>query len=246
MTLTEEVRNLQHQGLSDEQIIQSMRDRNVSYREIADALAQSRIKAAVEDSPQDQGGFSAPSPSGDYAGARSTEGMQPSIMITQSNQRPELAAPAPSQAYPDASAPQEYGAPYTDPYAQYAQPMGSSQGASPDMISEIADQIMTEKLGDIRKHLEKIIDMKTTFDSKVEYIDERLKKIEKVIDTLQTSVLRKVGDYVTNVADLKSELIETQKTFSKLLPSRNKPAQNNQQPQHHNKQHPQGKHHPHK
>jgi hypothetical protein len=241
MALSEEVRNLQQQGLSDEQIIQSMRDRNVSYREIADALAQSRIKAAVEDSPQDPNAYSAPSPSGEFAGTHSIEGMQPSIMTAPNMGRPELAAPSPSQNYPDAPAQQEYNTPYADPYSQYQQPMMPSTGASPDMISEIADQIMTEKLGDIRKHLEKIIDMKTTFDSKVEYIDERLKKIEKVIDTLQTSVLRKVGDYVTNVADLKSELIETQKTFNKLLPSRNKPQnQQNQQ----NKPHS-GKHHPH-
>jgi hypothetical protein len=244
MTLSEEVRSLQQQGLSDEQIIQSMRDRNVSYREIADALAQSRIKAAVEDSPQDPNAYSAPSPSGEFAGAHSTEGMQPSIMTAPNMGRPELAAPSPSQNYPDTPAQQEYNAPYADPYSQYQQPMMPSTGASPDMISEIADQIMTEKLGDIRKHLEKIIDMKTTFDSKVEYIDERLKKIEKVIDTLQTSVLRKVGDYVTNVADLKSELIETQKTFNKLLPSRNKP-QAQQQNHQHNRQH-QGKHHAHK
>jgi hypothetical protein len=95
MTLSEEVRSLQQQGLSDEQIIQSMRDRNVSYREIADALAQSRIKAAVEDSPQDPNAYSAPSPSGEFAGAHSTEGMQPSIMTAPNMGRPELAAPSP-------------------------------------------------------------------------------------------------------------------------------------------------------
>ncbi|MEK6824821.1 MAG: hypothetical protein AABY02_03115, partial [Nanoarchaeota archaeon] len=153
-------------------------------------------------------------------------------------------------------APHEYGQQYTDSYVQYSQQPQSQQGASPDLIAEIADQIMTEKLGDIRKHLEKIIDMKTTFDSKIEYVDERLKKIEKIIDALQLSILRKVGDYVTNVQDLKSELLETQKTFSKLLPSRNKPTQStqqhhNQQPHHdksheHNQSHQQqGKHHPH-
>ncbi|MEK6896637.1 MAG: hypothetical protein AABX12_04230 [Nanoarchaeota archaeon] len=255
MTLTEEIKNLQQQGFSDEQIIQSLREKNISYREIADALAQSRIKAAVEDpNTEPQNAFSAPSPTEEYAGTRPMEGMEPSIMVTESNQRPELTAPSPT--YADTPSPQEYGQQYTDSYVQYSQQPQSQQGASPDLIAEIADQIMTEKLGDIRKHLEKIIDMKTTFDSKIEYVDERLKKIEKIIDALQLSILRKVGDYVTNVQDLKSELLETQKTFSKLLPSRNKPTQStqqhhNQQPHHdksheHNQSHQQqGKHHPH-
>ncbi|HLC54038.1 MAG TPA: hypothetical protein VJK07_00220 [Candidatus Nanoarchaeia archaeon] len=248
MTLTEDIKNLQQQGFSDEQIIQSLREKNVSYREIADALAQSRIKAAVEDpNTEPQNAFPAPSPSEEYAGTRPMEGMEPSIMATESNQRPELTAPSPT--YADTPSPQEYGQQYADSYAQYAQQPQSQQGASPDLIAEIADQIMTEKLGDIRKHLEKIIDMKTTFDSKIEYVDERLKKIEKIIDALQLSILRKVGDYVTNVQDLKSELLETQKTFSKLLPSRNKPAQSaqhqNTQQHHQNQRHQQGKHHPH-
>ena len=248
MTLTEDIKNLQQQGFSDEQIIQSLREKNVSYREIADALAQSRIKAAVEDpNTEPQNAFPAPSPSEEYAGTRPMEGMEPSIMATESNQRPEITAPSPT--YADTPSPQEYGQQYADSYAQYAQQPQSQQGASPDLIAEIADQIMTEKLGDIRKHLEKIIDMKTTFDSKIEYVDERLKKIEKIIDALQLSILRKVGDYVTNVQDLKSELLETQKTFSKLLPSRNKPAQSaqhqNTQQHHQNQRHQQGKHHPH-
>ena len=248
MTLTEDIKNLQQQGFSDEQIIQSLREKNVSYREIADALAQSRIKAAVEDpNTEPQNAFPAPSPSEEYAGTRPMEGMEPSIMATESNQRPEITAPSPT--YADTPSPQEYGQQYADSYAQYAQQPQSQQGASPDLIAEIADQIMTEKLGDIRKHLEKIIDMKTTFDSKIEYVDERLKKIEKIIDALQLSILRKVGDYVTNVQDLKSELLETQKTFSKLLPSRNKPAQSaqhqNTQQHHQNQHHQQGKHHPH-
>jgi len=178
MTLTEDIKNLQQQGFSDEQIIQSLREKNVSYREIADALAQSRIKAAVEDpNTEPQNAFPAPSPSEEYAGTRPMEGMEPSIMATESNQRPELTAPSPT--YADTPSPQEYGQQYADSYAQYAQQPQSQQGASPDLIAEIADQIMTEKLGDIRKHLEKIIDMKTTFDSKIEYVDERLKKIEE-------------------------------------------------------------------
>ena len=113
------------------------------------------------------------------------------------------------------------------------------------MISEISEQVVAEKLSEIRKHLEKIIDLKTSFESKIEYLDERLKRLEKTIDTLQSAVLRKVGDYVTNVQDLKSELIQTQKSFEKLLPQHKHQSQQDQQQhnQSQNSQHSQHKQH---
>jgi len=91
---------------------------------------------------------------------------------------------------------------------------------SPDTITEISEQVVSEKIAEIRKHLEKVMDFKTTIETKTESIEERLRHIEKIIDVLQSSVLRKVGDYTTNIADIKRELIETQtqKTFTKLVP----------------------------
>ncbi|MEK6836617.1 MAG: hypothetical protein AABX94_03040, partial [Nanoarchaeota archaeon] len=82
------------------------------------------------------------------------------------------------------------------------------------------EQIVSEKLTDVRKKMEKMSLFKTEFETKTEAMEERLKRIEKIIDTLQSSVLRKVGDYVTNVEDLKHEMIETQKTFAKVLGSK--------------------------
>ena len=145
--------------------------------------------------------------------------------------------PQPGEYYPPAPS-SEYPSPYQDQYQQpYGQSYSSSSPAtSADLISEISEQVVAEKLSEIRKHLEKIVDMKVTFESKIEYIDERLKRLEKTIDTLQSSVLRKVGDYVTNVQDLKSEMVATQKTFEKLLPSHKHHPQN-QEARHHSHEH---------
>ena len=96
----------------------------------------------------------------------------------------------------------------------------TSAALSSDTITEISEQIVSEKLSDIRKKMEKLISMKTEMEAKTESIEERLKRIEKIIDSLQSSVLRKVGDYVTNVEDIKRELIETQKTMGKALGSK--------------------------
>lgn len=227
MTPLEDVRKMQMQGASDDQIIQTLRDRGIPYKDIAEALTQTRIKAAVEQNePEPQ------SSQADRENAYQTQvqqDMQPSIMNTP-QQPPVLEqAPAPGQQVqyaPEYAAPSPGGQAYAYPQqqadyaAQYGYPAAypTQAGASPDLVTEIAEQIMAEKLGEVRKSIDKVIDLKTTVESRIEYLDERLKRLEKLIDTLQTSVLRKVGDYVTNVQDLKNELIETQKTFTKFVP----------------------------
>ena len=81
------------------------------------------------------------------------------------------------------------------------------------------------------------MELKNVLGSKIDYMEERLKRIEKTIDILQSSVLRKVGDYITDVQDIKAELIETQKSLSKVFPEISKSTV-------HHSTHP--AHHPHK
>ena len=95
-----------------------------------------------------------------------------------------------------------------------------STGLSSEAISEIAEQAVNEKLSLLRADLEKILDFKNSADAKMEMLDERLKRIEKILDRLQLSILQKVGEYMTNVDDLKKELLETQKTFTAVTKSR--------------------------
>lgn len=248
MTVLEEVKRMQQQGSNDEQIIQSLRERGVEYKEIADSLAQSRIKAAVEQPDTDPNVYpgGTPEPSSDT-------NMERSIM---NQQEPELIPPTPGAG---GYAPQQPQGGYTvqqpQDYntGQYAEGYGQNQqySASPDLTTEIAEQVVAEKFSEIRKHLEKIADMKSTVEAKMEYLDERLKRIEKIIDTLQSSILRKVGDYVTNVDDIKRELIETQKTFAKLIPAAHKSSEarpkspNPQHQQHQNHQNQHQNNHPH-
>lgn len=103
-------------------------------------------------------------------------------------------------------------------YAQQSQEYGqySQQALSAETIAEIAEQTITEKLSFLRTDLEKILSFKNSMDAKVEMLDERIKRIEKIIDRLQLSILQKVGEYLTNTNDLKNELIETQKTVESI------------------------------
>jgi len=100
---------------------------------------------------------------------------------------------------------------------QYSQYDSGQYSSNSDVISEIAEQVVTEKLSSLKNSLEAVYDLKNTIETKIESFDERIKRIEKIIDRLQLSVLQKVGEYLTNVDDIKKELIETQKTFKSLL-----------------------------
>ena len=87
---------------------------------------------------------------------------------------------------------------------------------------KLTGKVIQEKLEDTSEKLKQIASFKTSIEAKIESIDSRLTRIEKVIDRLQLSVLQKVGDYIINVDDIKKELIETQKSFKSLLPELDK------------------------
>ena len=97
-------------------------------------------------------------------------------------------------------------------YQQYQYP----PSVSSDTITEIAEQVVSEKLSKIKTQLEKTIDIKSTAEAKLSHLEERLQRIEKIIDELQLSILQKVGEQMTSVSDLKKELFETQKSFNAI------------------------------
>ena len=220
MGTLEEIRQMQQSGMGETEIIARLQDQGISYREISEALAQSRIKSAVEGQTNDlipvesQFDQSAEQSMMDQTlsqdrnmsspqEAMQVQGMQPSLMQQPLQQEQQ-------EYYPqyDQNAPNSGGHDY------------NSVALSSDTIMEISEQIISEKLSDVRKKMEKLISTKTELEAKTESIEERLKRIEKIIDSLQSSVLRKVGDYVTNVEDIKREIVETQKTIGKVIGSK--------------------------
>ena len=113
---------------------------------------------------------------------------------------------------------------YQDSYPEYSN-YGSSSSFSADTISEIAEQAVVEKLSSMRNEMDAILDTKSLLDSKINSLDERLKRLEKMIDRIQLSVLQRVGEYVSNVEDIKREMVETQKSFKSLLNQKNQPEE---------------------
>ena len=69
----------------------------------------------------------------------------------------------------------------------------------------------------MKNQIRDLIQINSLMKSKIENFDERLKKIESVIDEIQISVIKKIGSFGQNISDLKNEMIEMSNNFSKVL-----------------------------
>lgn len=205
MTTLDDIKRMQKEGKSEEEIVETLQSQGIPKNEIYDSLTQTKIKQAVSGSEE------AP----ELPVGAQFEGMSPSLTTEAEAPVPEeLPAPSPEQAPQEQQYYAQTGAAEA-PQEQYYQQQ--SYAPTSETISEISEQIVTEKLSSIRSKLEKAIDNKTKLEAQIGFIDERLKRIETIIDKLQLSILQKVGSYVNNVEDIKREMVETQKSFKSLL-----------------------------
>ena len=204
MSIIEEIEKMRLEGRPDQEINLALREQGFSKQEVSEALSQTQIKEAV----MSQNQLEAPQPGStqDYQSGygnyqqSSQEQLQPSMLPQEQQQE------ANQQEYQEPQQQQGYG---NYQYDQYS----SSPNVSTDTITEIVEQIVFEKISQMKTQFEKVLDLKTTLETKLAHMDERLQRIERVIDRLQISILQKVGEYLVNVSDLKKELVETQKSF---------------------------------
>src|SRR3989338_2611025 len=225
------IKQMQAEGKSEQEIIASLHDQNVPEEEITNALTQIKIKQAVAETPEhliEEEKETERPKTASFQGMQASMMSQPKSPPEEQEAPPETPAPIP-QANQTPQAPQYQEQSFQQSYQQNFQPQypayqeqqyqqPSEISLSSDTISEIAEQVVMEKIQSLRKELEKSVDSRTLVQSRIEFIDERLKRIEKIIDRLQLSILQKVGEYTTNIEDIKHELIETQKTFKAMAP----------------------------
>ena len=228
MSVIEEIKIMRQSGKSEPEIMRELQQRGLSRQEIINVISQTKIKEAVNLPPADF----------ESNMSQEFENMPPGLSAQQEQIPLPLTPPTPvpselqdqtAQTQTYSQSPQQYPQeiysqeaypqpPQTYDYDYNNQQYPASQSISADTISEIAEQIVTERLAKIRNQLEKITDLKTMAETKVAHIDERLQRIEKIIDRLQLSILQKIGEYTSDVSDLKKELVETQKSFKTLTP----------------------------
>jgi len=84
-------------------------------------------------------------------------------------------------------------------------------------MSEIAEQVVTEKLEDYKSKVGDIHSFKTQTQNKINDLDDRLKRIENSIDKLQQSVLGKIGEFGESSAMIHQDLNNLHGTVSKMM-----------------------------
>mgnify|MGYP001615734337 CR=1 FL=1 len=183
-----------------EQVTQ-MRRENKSDEEIISALRNQGISprdindalnhAQIKSAVSDIMGedMQAPSPNGEEQYENQNYGSYP-----QNAQQNQVYTPQPQQAY-------------------------YPQQNNTDTIVEVASQVFEEKISDVVKKVDSTEEFKTLTKAKLEHMDERLKRVEAIIDRLQSAILEKIGAYGSNIESIKKEMSMMQDSFGKALGS---------------------------
>ncbi len=243
MSILEQVLELKKGGVSDKDIIIEMQQRGIPPKEIDSALQQASIKDAVMQSSGDFSPNQAPQQYEDNSNALMESFQDP-------NQTKDIGGEQyySSQNYGEASAPQaeepyapqqadqgyyqpqtqDYGAPAPGPSQEFANYDDQQQevyepslGLDSETITEIAEQVVLDKTKEMRAQLENTNEFKSIAKAKIDHIEDRLHRIEQMIDKLQLSILDKVGSYVGGVEHIKKEMAMMQDSFGKVLENEN-------------------------
>lgn len=236
MALNDDIKLLQQQGKNEIQVRTELLQKGYTSQQVSDGLAQSQIKEAVSGLRSEPNVLSSPEGSGgagDAAGrgplGQNFDGMQPSLFLQSGQENTSQSAPGPQVAAlsspPAASPPEMYAQPYNDEgdsgqYPSYGaesyQPY--QQTMSSDLMADVAEQIVSDKLSYVEEKIDKVLDFRTTAETRIRVLEERLSRIEQILDRLQLSLLHRMGEYVQDVRDIKQELVETQKSFKSIAP----------------------------
>jgi hypothetical protein len=218
MALLEKISAMKKEGKSGQEIIKILGEEGISPRQINEALSQLDIKSAVS----------------------AESDLQPSIM--QNAEQATVAMPAsselnqenytPAAQYPSGEAQQNYNQQSTEqeqyPQQGYAQDYNQSYDSSQnynqpqsqidiETIRDIANQIIEESMGKLKEQLSSSGKMKTEINVKLEEVDSRLEKVESIIQQLQFSIIKRMGEYGESISDISKEMRATQDSFSKLI-----------------------------
>lgn len=218
METLDRVMDMKMAGLSEEEIARQLQNDGVSPKDINEALSHARIKYAVNEDQNNQ----------------SPQGMQPSMMQTQDPQnqvqnnypQEQIQTPQYSQTYQQ-QYPQEYQnnqnqvpqnyyqeTPQAYSNQDYYYPSGIQDTQT---ISEIAEQIVIEKTEKINKKINEITSFNNFAQSKMEDIDNRLKRIENSIDKLQQAIIGKIGEFANTSEMIHQDLDNLHGTVSNLM-----------------------------
>jgi hypothetical protein len=198
MALLERINSMKQSGMNDSQIINTLSEEGIAPLQINEAFSQLKIKSAVADEMQ---------PSSMSQKAQAV--VQPSAV--------EQNYAAPEQAYANQYAyPQQTEQAYTD-QGQYGDNVYYQQAMDIETVKDISKQIVEESMQKIKEELSSLSKMKSEIKFEMQDMENRLVKIETIIQEIQTSIIRKMGQYGEAIQNISSEVRATQDSFSKLI-----------------------------
>lgn len=232
MALLERINSMRQTGMSDTQIFEALKEEGVSAKETSEALSQLKIKSAI---------------------ATNDEELQPSIMA-QHQEPPPIYQQQAQEQY----APQQNYQPYSQEYAPDSQAYGSDQQYAQtdqayyapamdlETIREIAKQEAEEAVKKVKEETEELVKFKSELSFEIQNIDNRLQRVEGLMQEIQTSIIRKMGEYGESVNSIAEDLKATQDSFSKMLnPLMDNRKETHETKEHHETQHENKEHHEH-
>jgi len=218
MATLERVIQMKGQGISDAQIVSSLRQEGISPKEISESLSQSNIKMALtaEEPPIQMGNEE----------GQMDSSMQQSIMTQERpvdeegykdySETSTAPAPVPTQAISPEQNPQAYPEYYPEYQAQY-QEYQPPQSIDIETVNDIAEQLIEEKTEKLEKEIAAFTKFREEVQFDVQKMNERLMKVETKFDELQMAIIKKIGDYGKDISNISKEMHLTQESFSKVL-----------------------------
>ena len=82
---------------------------------------------------------------------------------------------------------------------------------------EVAEQVFSEKTKALQKKIDDLVEFKTMAQSKLDDLSDRMKKIESIIDKIQSSILEKIGGYGYGLESIRKEMGMMQDSFGKMV-----------------------------
>jgi hypothetical protein len=212
MAVLDRVIQMHNQGIGDDEVIKRLSNEGLSIKEINDAVNQSKIKMAVNQ--QQTAGYSdsqtqqAPqAPYQDYSQTAYDYNQQ----FSPAYQEQQYAAPQAQSQYPEQY---EQQAGYQQQYAPQQYP---SMGVDTETITQISEQIINEKLKELKDSMGDIASFKSNTQERISDLNDRLKRIENSLEKIQQAIIGKVGEFGESVAYIHKDLENLHETTSKLM-----------------------------
>jgi hypothetical protein len=183
---------MRKKGLSNEDIIPSLRQQGYSYRETDEALNQADLKQNIEEDLPEP-----PSPTGMQASALNQEIEEP------------------QEQYEQQYSPQQQ-------YQQQPQQQVISMPQTPDrnieeQIEQIAESIIDEKWQNLIEGVGDLTVWREKVNLDLNAIKQEILRTQSRFENLQRAIVSKISDYDKGISDVGTEIKALEKVFQNIL-----------------------------